>query len=85
MLSPMKNHVSSGKHDPAAEMSWTSISPMVTPLAALGGAAVMTIFTHDLPVKSIACARVRYTFCVTVASVVQVPFLPSVESPETSM
>ena len=85
MLSPMKNQVSSGRPVPVAEMSCTSISPIWTPLLASAGAAVITILTQLLPVKSSACARVRTWLPVTGApAAAQVPSMPFVESDDTS-
>ena len=40
--------------------------------------------TQRLPVKSKPCARVRYSFPLTVTTGFQVPFEPSVESAEIS-
>ncbi len=92
MLSPMKNQVSSGRQVPVADRSCTSIWPITTPpgsdTPASGiplGELVITIFTHDIPVKSNECARVRTWFSTVGTTVVQVPSLPLVESAETSM
>ena len=57
---------------------------MVTPLAALGGGAVITSFTQLCPLKSMAWPRVRALFPVTLTALVQVPSRPSAESFETS-
>ena len=51
----------------------------------LAGPLVITIFTHDIPVKSNECARVRTSFSTVGTTVFQVPSTPSVESAETSM
>ena len=66
-------------------MSWTSISPMMTLPAALGGVPVTIILTHDLPVKSTACARVRTALVTVGTAVVHAPSAPLVESAETWM